>query len=141
MATALLVIDMQKVFLPMTTTALPNILKLIAHFRTRNLPVMFTQHGHSDAELTPPFQNQLVRKWGPDGSIRTGSEGWEFINEIGKEVREAEVLVRATIPSAVSCHCIAGFGKTENLPGGKGEKGWGTCLSVFALDTYIQEAR
>lgn len=84
MATALLVIDMQNFFLPMTSTALPNILKLTSHFRSKSLPIIFTQHGHSKAELSPPYKNQLVRKWGPDGSIHTGSKDWELIPSIEK---------------------------------------------------------
>ena len=96
MATALLVVDMQNVFLPMTTTALPNILTLISHFKTRSLPLIFTQHGHSKAELTPPYKNQLVRKWGPDGSIATGSADWEFIPEIKKEAEGQTVVAKNT---------------------------------------------
>ena len=82
MATALLVVDMQHIFLDMTTTALPNILSLISHFKRLSLLTIYTQHGHSKAELTPPYKNQVVRKWGPDGSIATGSKDWELIPEI-----------------------------------------------------------
>jgi nicotinamidase-related amidase len=82
--TALLVIDMQMHFLDMTTTALPNVLTLSSFFRKHSLPQIFTQHGHSKAELTPPFKNQLVRKWGVDGSIHLGSEPWKLIPEIEK---------------------------------------------------------
>ena len=84
MTTALLVIDMQHIFLDMTSTALPNILTLCTHFHTTNRPLILTQHGHSPSELTPPFKNQLVRKWGPAGSIATGSPDWEFIPEIAR---------------------------------------------------------
>ncbi|KAJ4422936.1 hypothetical protein N0V82_002463 [Gnomoniopsis sp. IMI 355080] len=81
--TALLVIDMQRVFKPMTTSALPNIKKLITHFQSDSAPIIFTQHGHSEEELTTvPSPNQLVRKWGPDGSIATGSEKWKFQSDI-----------------------------------------------------------
>lgn len=77
--TALLVIDMQRVFEPMTTTALPNIKKLISRFQAASAPIVFTQHGHSKEELTTvPSPNQLVRKWGPDGSIAYGSEDWKL---------------------------------------------------------------
>lgn len=78
--TALLVVDMQRVFEPMTTaTALPNIKLLISHFQASSAPIIFTQHGHSKEELTTvPSPSQLVRKWGPDGSIAYGSQDWEF---------------------------------------------------------------
>jgi nicotinamidase-related amidase len=82
MKTALLVIDMQNHFTSMVTSSLSNVTKLICHFRSQGLPVIFTQHGHSDAELTPPFRNQLVKKWGPEGSIRIGTRAWEFIPDI-----------------------------------------------------------
>lgn len=84
--TALIIIDMQNHFLPMTGLALPNIIKLNNFFASHSLPRIFTQHGHSVAELTPPFRNQLVRKWGLDNSIATGSHGWELIPAVGKLV-------------------------------------------------------
>ncbi|KAJ4390651.1 hypothetical protein N0V93_004249 [Gnomoniopsis smithogilvyi] len=81
--TALLVIDMQRVFEPMTTKALANIKKLISYWQSTSAPIIFTQHGHSQKELTTvPSPNQLVRKWGPDGSIASGSEGWELQTDI-----------------------------------------------------------
>ena len=82
MATALLIVDMQHVFLEMTSTALPNVLKLIDHFKAKAMPCIFTQHGHTKEELTPPYKNQLVRKWGPNGSIAIGSRDWEMIPEV-----------------------------------------------------------
>lgn len=82
MTTALLIVDMQNVFTSMTTTCLPKILHLATHFKTRSLPIIFTQHGHSASELTPPLRNQLVRKWEPSGSIATGSHDWELMPSI-----------------------------------------------------------
>lgn len=99
--TALLVIDMQRVFEPMTTTtALPNIKRLISHFQSSSSPsssnsaptsapppIIFTQHGHSEQELTTvPSPSQLVRKWGPEGSIARGSWGWELQDYFREEV-------------------------------------------------------
>ncbi|EXJ78617.1 hypothetical protein A1O1_09018 [Capronia coronata CBS 617.96] len=78
--TALLVIDMQNFFESMTTAALPNILRLVKHFRQTSAPLIFTQHGHTESELTTtPSPNQLVRKWGPEGSIAAGSEDWQLM--------------------------------------------------------------
>lgn len=82
MKSVLLVIDMQTYFESMVSTALPNVLKLVSHFQSRGLPIVFTQHGHTDKELTPPYRNQLVRKWGPEGSIRVGTKGWHFLPDI-----------------------------------------------------------
>lgn len=81
--TVLLVIDMQRIFEPMTTNALPNIKKLISHYQSISAPIIFTQHGHSQEELTTvPSPNQLVLKWGPDGSIAWGSKNWELQDNI-----------------------------------------------------------
>ena len=96
MTTALLIIDMQHFFLDMTTNALPKILTLIDHFKSKSLTIIFTQHGHSKEELTPPFKNQIVKKWGPGGSLATGSRDWEFITEIGKEAKGGIVVAKNT---------------------------------------------
>lgn len=85
---ALLIVDMQNHFASMTPAVLPHILKLAGHFSTQGQPIFVTQHGHSELELAPPFTNQLVRKWGPNGSIAAGSKEWELLSDI-------EVLVAA----------------------------------------------
>lgn len=89
--TALLVIDMQHFFASMTTSALPNIQKLIEYFQSssesKSSPIVFTQHGHTEEELTAdPSPSQLVRKWGPDGSIARGSKDWELQDEMQKYI-------------------------------------------------------
>ncbi|KAH9885733.1 Isochorismatase hydrolase [Xylariomycetidae sp. FL2044] len=87
----LIVVDMQAYFASMTTQALPKITRLVRHFRSRALPVLFTQHGHDAADLSgPPYSNQLVRKWGVDGSIHRGSGDWEFQPEIEKLIRKGD---------------------------------------------------
>jgi len=102
MTTALLVIDMQRIFLDMTTTALPNILTLISHFKAHSLPLLFTQHGHSEAELTPPYKSQLVRKWGPNGSIATGTKDWELLPEIKKEAKGQTIIAKDTYDAFIN---------------------------------------
>ncbi|EON68590.1 hypothetical protein W97_07848 [Coniosporium apollinis CBS 100218] len=86
MPPALLIIDMQNIFAPMTKAALPKIQHLHAFFASKGWPRIFTQHGHSKAELTSPFTNQLVRKWGPDGSIAKGSHDWKLMPAVQKLV-------------------------------------------------------
>ncbi|KAI1137315.1 Isochorismatase hydrolase [Hypoxylon sp. FL0543] len=87
--TALLVIDMQNFFATMTQAALPHIQTLVRHFKSKNLPIIFTQHGHDEADLSgPPYRNQLVRKWGPGGSIHFGSEDWELQPPIAKLIKD-----------------------------------------------------
>ncbi|KAK4691238.1 hypothetical protein P7C71_g5715, partial [Lecanoromycetidae sp. Uapishka_2] len=102
MTTALLVIDMQDEFLGMTTTALPNVLKLIDHFKAHHLPIFFTQHGHTKEELTPPYKNQIVRRWGPSGSIAIGTEAWQLIPEIAQRVEGYPVVAKNTYDAFIN---------------------------------------
>ncbi|KAF2837438.1 Isochorismatase hydrolase [Patellaria atrata CBS 101060] len=106
MTTALLVIDMQVVFTPLTHTALPIILTLASYFRTQDLPLLFTQHGHPPADLTPPLTNQLVRKWGVRGSIHTNSPPWELLPAI-------KTLVEDTSSPVVGKNTYDAFLNTE----------------------------
>ncbi|RYP42688.1 hypothetical protein DL767_000057 [Monosporascus sp. MG133] len=93
MKTALLIIDMQNCFYGMVEEAIPNIKTLHSFFSETARPVIFTQHGHPESDLTPPYRNQLVRKWGPDGSIRRGSADWHLIPEIQKLVGDDSDVV------------------------------------------------
>jgi nicotinamidase-related amidase len=88
MHNVLLVVDMQNAFRDMVSSSLPNVITLIEHFRELHYTVIFTKHGHTDEDLTPPLTNQLVRKWGVDGSIRVGTESWQFLREIDEFVQE-----------------------------------------------------
>jgi nicotinamidase-related amidase len=87
--TALLVIDMQNIFLPMTTLCLPNIIKLSNHFTQKGWPQYFTQHGHPESDFDEPITNQLVKKWGADGSIHKNTPDWELMPEVSKLVKES----------------------------------------------------
>ena len=103
MAAALLIIDMQKIFLPMTGgPIIPNIQSLVSHFRSHSLPCIFTQHGHTEAELIPPFKNQLVRKWGPEGSIKKSTEDWKLIEEIAALVSKSPVVGKNTYDAFIN---------------------------------------
>jgi nicotinamidase-related amidase len=82
MASALIVVDVQNAFLSPLKAALPNIVKLIAHFDSQNRLCIFSQHGHTQAELKEPSSNQLVQKYGPEGSIKIGTENWRLISDI-----------------------------------------------------------
>ena len=88
--TALLVIDMQNFFLPMTITALPNIIKLSHYFSSNGWPQFFTQHGHPPSDFEEPITNQLVRKWGKDGSLHINTLDWQLIPDIQKLVDKAK---------------------------------------------------
>ena len=84
MSTALCVIDMQMIFRPMVELSLKNTLTLISHFKSANLPIIFTQHGHSEDELSGRVPNQIVSRWGREGSVAIGSPDWEFIPDISE---------------------------------------------------------
>ncbi|KAF2009573.1 Isochorismatase hydrolase [Aaosphaeria arxii CBS 175.79] len=95
--TALLIIDMQNIFLPMTTTSLPNVIKLSNHFSSRQYLQLFTQHGHPPSDFEPPITNQLVLKWGNSGSIHTNTPEWELIPSIKSLVTsQSQVLPKNT---------------------------------------------
>lgn len=86
---ALLIIDCQKFFAPMLNKQTKTqILTLLNHFMSTNHPVIVTQHGHPPSDLEgPPYRNQLVRKWGVDGSIHRHSRDWELIPEMAQEIK------------------------------------------------------
>ena len=97
----------------MTTSALPNILKLISHFESTSRPLIFTQHGHTKQELTPPYKNQLVRKWGPSGSIAIGSKDWELQPEIAKVVKDYPVVGKNTYDAFINTELEDLFSEKE----------------------------
>ncbi|KAF2275395.1 Isochorismatase hydrolase [Westerdykella ornata] len=82
MKTALLVIDMQEHFREMGMPIMKNISTLSDHFTTHYLPQHFTQHGHPPSDFESPITNQLVKKWGIEGSIHRGSPAWHLLPSI-----------------------------------------------------------
>jgi isochorismate hydrolase len=56
---ALLAIDMQNYFHVIARPVLKNILKAIQTCRPKNIPVIFTQHGHTD----PGSDGGVLREW------------------------------------------------------------------------------
>ncbi|KAL8747313.1 MAG: hypothetical protein Q9190_000780 [Brigantiaea leucoxantha] len=104
--TALLVVDMQNDFLSMTDECLPNVLQLSSHFKSNNIPRVFTQHGYTKEELTPPYKNQLVKKWGPSDSIAIGSKAWELIPEIKAETEHCPVVGKNTYDTFLNTNLL-----------------------------------
>ncbi|KIY03839.1 uncharacterized protein Z520_00530 [Fonsecaea multimorphosa CBS 102226] len=104
--TALLVIDMQAFFSPMTTTALPNIIKLCEQFSKTSAPIVFTKHGHPKAEMVANSTSQLVRKWGVSGSIGEGAPEGEMLPELHKflpkNFRTKHVTLGESLPEPTS---------------------------------------
>ncbi|KAL8704697.1 MAG: hypothetical protein Q9201_002159 [Fulgogasparrea decipioides] len=109
MKTVLLVVDMQQVFASMTHECLPNILKLDSHFRAHSIPRIFTQHGHTKEELTSPYKNQLVRKWGPSGSIAKGSSDWKLMPDIAKAAESCPIIHKNTYDAFINTNLAEVF--------------------------------
>ncbi|KAI4183145.1 MAG: hypothetical protein L6R41_005558 [Letrouitia leprolyta] len=102
MKTALLVIDMQGTFTSIVHSCLPNILSLASTFKSHNLPRIFTQHGHTKEELTPPLKNQLVKRWTPSGSIARGSKDWELMPDIAKAAQDCPIIHKNTYDAVIN---------------------------------------
>ncbi|KAI4161567.1 MAG: hypothetical protein L6R39_000057 [Caloplaca ligustica] len=102
MKAVLLIIDMQVFFTSMTHDCLPNVLKLASHFKAHSYPRIFTQHGHTKEELTPPFKNQLVKRWGPSGSIARGSEDWHLMPDIAKASEGCPIIHKNTYDAFIN---------------------------------------
>ncbi|MGB9629870.1 MAG: isochorismatase family protein [Thermodesulfobacteriota bacterium] len=77
---ALLVIDLQNYFSRIIQPVLENILSVIQSCRQREIPILFTQHGHTHPETDG---GELIRWWGE--VIVIGTEEWRLIPEIKVE--------------------------------------------------------
>ena len=80
---ALLVIDMQNYFLRIIQPVLENILEVIQSCRQGNIPIIFTQHGHTD----PASDGGLLGEWWGQ-MIIDGTEDWKFLPEIKIEPKD-----------------------------------------------------
>jgi isochorismate hydrolase len=80
---ALLVIDMQKYFRRIIQPVLGNILEVIQSCRQGNIPIIFTQHGHTD----PASDGGLLGEWWGQ-MIIGGTEDWKFLPEIKIEPKD-----------------------------------------------------
>ncbi|KAF2434161.1 Isochorismatase hydrolase [Tothia fuscella] len=69
---------------------LPNILKISEYFRQIDQLQIFTQHGHTEQELSGEIPNQLVRKWSASGSVAKASRR----DHIGKNTYDAFIKTK-----------------------------------------------
>jgi isochorismate hydrolase len=74
---ALLVINMQRYFEPMTDSISANVGALIRVCRASGMPIFFTRHGHKDPEQD---NSMLLRWWGE--SIRIHTPAWEWVKTL-----------------------------------------------------------
>jgi len=80
---ALLVIDMQTYFRRIAQTIMADVLAVIQVCRRRRIPIIFTQHGHTDQASGG---KELGEWWGQ--MIVRGTEDWRFLQEIQIEPNE-----------------------------------------------------
>lgn len=83
---ALLVIDMQTRFYEIAEPILGDVLQVIQLCRRIGIPIIFTQHGHSDQESDGGFHRQW---WGQ--LIMEGTEEWKFIPEM--EIESDDIIL------------------------------------------------
>jgi isochorismate hydrolase len=74
---ALLAIDMQNFFHRIAQPVLKNILKVVQTCRQKNIPVIFTQHGHTE----PDSDGGILGEWWGE-LIIGGTEDWKFLPEM-----------------------------------------------------------
>lgn len=70
----LLVIDLQNYFNQIVQPVLGNILRVIQSCRKKKIPIIFTQHGHTD----PSSDGGALQRWWGE-VILAGSEDWKFL--------------------------------------------------------------
>lgn len=80
---ALLVIDLQNFFKRIAQPVLGNILKVIQACRRTNIPIIFTQHGHTH----PASDGGALERWWGE-LIVAGTEDWKFLPEIVIDERD-----------------------------------------------------
>ncbi|MGQ9645358.1 MAG: isochorismatase family protein [Thermodesulfobacteriota bacterium] len=74
---ALLAIDMQNYFQGIAEPVLKNIKRVIQVCRSQNIPILFTQHGHTH----PDSNGGILGKWWGE-LIIDGTEEWRFLPDI-----------------------------------------------------------
>ena len=80
---ALLVIDIQNFFGRIVRPILKNLLKVIETCRQKDVPVVFTQHGHTD----PQSDGGVLGQWWGE-VILQGTMDWKFLPEIKIESKD-----------------------------------------------------
>jgi isochorismate hydrolase len=80
---ALLAIDLQNYFHRIAQPVLKDILRVIHTCRPKNIPVIFTQHGHTD----PDSDGGILGEWWGE-VIVGGTEDWKFLPEMKIEAKD-----------------------------------------------------
>ena len=74
---ALLVIDMQNFFRRIVRPILKNVMRVIQTCRQKDVPIVFTQHGHTK----PQTDGGVLGQWWGE-VILHGTTDWEFLPEM-----------------------------------------------------------
>jgi isochorismate hydrolase len=74
---ALLIIDMQNFFQRIVQPILKNLLRVIQSCRQKDVPIIFTQHGHTN----PSADGGVLGQWWGE-VILHGTKDWKFLPEI-----------------------------------------------------------
>jgi len=85
---ALLAIDMQNYFSRIAQPVLKNILRVTQTCRQKNIPVIFTQHGHTE----PEKDGGVLGEWWGE-LIVNGTEEWKFLSET-KIASEDQIIAK-----------------------------------------------
>jgi len=80
---ALLVIDMQNFFQRIVRPILKNVMRVIQTCRQKDVPIVFTQHGHTK----PQTDGGVLGQWWGE-VILHGTTDWEFLPEIKIESKD-----------------------------------------------------
>ena len=80
---AFLAIDMQNFFHRIAQPVLRNILRVIQSCRQGNIPIIFTQHGHTE----PKSDGGILGEWWGE-LIIGGTEDWKFLSEMKIELSD-----------------------------------------------------
>ena len=132
---ALLVIDIQNFFHRIVRSVLENIQNVTQSCRQRNIPIIFTQHGHAD----PSSDAGVLGEWWGQIVLR-GTEDWKFLPEI--EIEPEDTVLAKTRYSA--------FYQTdlENLLRSKGIRDLiisgvmtNLCCETTARDAFMRDYR
>ena len=135
MHAALLVIDIQNFFHRIVRPILGNIQNVIRFCRQNNIPILFTQHGHTD----PSSDADVLGEWWGQIVLR-GTEDWKFLPEI--KIEPEDTVLAKTRYSA--------FYQTdlENLLRSKGIRDLiisgvmtNLCCETTARDAFMRDYR
>ena len=113
--TCLLVIDMQNYFQDLASAIIPNIREILALFRAKGWPVVFTAHTHRDLKK----DGGLLAKWWGEKAMEAFTPGrweWEIIPEIapleGEKAIDTKTRYSAFHKTELEDH-LRGMGVTD----------------------------